>query len=373
MNQLQILSALTIAPCQLTKGYAKQLFNLCKLVKELKELPGYMVLLDNPKGNFELVKELPELVYPEIYNERHRYFDIKKQQDNCKEIYGLFTEWNPIEILHGAGSYKFALPLHNDFYYYFLDLIGAAEIKPVAKIDIVDSITIDSAVFKNMNKAIKFVSKDDLRPAMTCVCLAMDKYKVEVVATDCHRLYQSPIFECSQDAKLNLLISTKDAKELAKMKFADPITEINILKNNQIEIAGKIIDVLDAKFPDYKVVIPEYDTYMEFNKEQFVSNVKQVLPFANKVTSQVTFHLNGSIALNAQDVDFSFESNKEMPYLTKNFVDTDIAFNGKFLLDAMDIFKDKTVKMYSEGQSSKAAIFSNGTDKVLVMPLMINN
>lgn len=372
MNQLQILSALTIASGQFTKGYAKQLFNLCKLVKELKELPGFTSLLNNPIGNVEIVKELPKLL-PENYRHNDSYRDAKQSQWNNKCLYGEFQQWQHIEILHGAGSYKFALPLHNDFYYYFLNLIGAADIKPVAEIDIVDSITIDSAVFKNMNKAIKFVSKDNLRPAMTCVCLAMDKYKVEVVATDCHRLYQSPIFECSQDAKLNLLISPKDAKELAKMKFADTITEINILKNNQIEIAGKIIDVLDAKFPDYKVVIPEYDTYMEFNKEQFVSNVKQVIPFANKVTSQVTFHLNGSIALNAQDVDFSFESNKEMPYLTKNFVDTDIAFNGKFLLDAMDIFKDKTVKMYSEGQSRKAAIFSNGTDKVLVMPLMINN
>ena len=62
-----------------------------------------------------------------------------------------------------------------------------------------------------------------------------------------------------------------------------------------------------------------------------------------------------------------------MPYLTKNFVDTDIAFNGKFLLDAMGIFKDKTIKMYSEGQSRKATIFSNGTDKVLLMPYLINS
>lgn len=372
MNQLQILSALGIVSCHLTKGYAKQLFNLCKLVKELKELPGFTSLLNNPIGNVEIVKELPKLL-PENYRHNDSYRDAKQSQWNNKCLYGEFQQWQHIELLHGAGSYKFALPLHNDFYYYFLSLIGAGESKPAVKVEILDTITIDPAIFKSMDKAIKFVSKDELRPGMTCVCINMEGYKVEVVSTDAHRLFQSAKFECSQAERLQLLISSKDAKELSKMKFTDAITEINILKNNQIEIAGKIIDILEANFPDYKVVIPEYDTYMEFNKEQFVSNVKQVLPFANKVTSQVTFHLNGSIALNAQDVDFSFESNKEMPYLTKNFVDTDIAFNGKFLIDAMGIFKDKTVKMYSEGQSRKAAIFSNGTDKVLLMPYLINS
>ena len=97
------------------------------------------------------------------------------------------------------------------------------------------------------------------------------------------------------------------------------------------------------------------------------------MPYANKITAQVNFHLNGNIAMSSCDVDFSFESNSEMPYISKNFVDTDIAFNGKFLVDSLGIFKDKTVKMFSDGIPTKAAIFTNDTDTVLLMPLMMNS
>jgi len=112
---------------------------------------------------------------------------------------------------------------------------------------------------------------------------------------------------------------------------------------------------------------------MEFNREQMIKNVNKVLPYANKSTNLVSFHLNGQIDLHTQDIDFSFECDATMPYIRKDFKDTDIAFNGKFLNEALSIFKSNTVNMYSEGQATKAAIFTDNTDSVLLMPLMLNN
>lgn len=97
------------------------------------------------------------------------------------------------------------------------------------------------------------------------------------------------------------------------------------------------------------------------------------MPYSNKFTSQVNFHINGSIALHSQDVDFSFECNADMPYISKNIPDTDIAFNGKMLNECLSIFKDSTLKFKTDGKSTQAGIFTNDTDTVLIMPLMLNN
>jgi len=279
-----------------------------------------------------------------------------------------------ISVCTIAGNYRFFVPMDNKFYYEVCDLLKLPyTVKGAENLDVKESIVIETAIFGNLDKAIKFVSKDDLRPAMTGVCVAIENNTAQIVSTDAHRMYYSPLYECSKKEKTQFIIPTDKAKEISKIQFNDSIVEIQVLSENKIIIAGKTIDLIDARFPDYKVVIPEYNTFMEFEKKPFIENVKAVMPFANKVTNQVTFHLNGSISLFSQDVDFGFESAREIPYVSKTFADTDIAFNGKFLVDAISIFKDKNVKMYSEGKSTRAAIFSNGIDNVLVMPLMIGN
>jgi DNA polymerase III sliding clamp (beta) subunit (PCNA family) len=112
---------------------------------------------------------------------------------------------------------------------------------------------------------------------------------------------------------------------------------------------------------------------MTFDRKLMIDKVSNVIKSANKSTNQITFHLNGSIAMKSQDIDFNFSAESNIPYIEKTFPDTDIAFNGKFLINALNIFKDKQVKMYSEGQANRAGLISNDTDTVLIMPLMIHD
>ena len=151
------------------------------------------------------------------------------------------------------------------------------------------------------------------------------------------------------------------------------IITFEILAGDMVRIAGIECKLFtSAKFPDYRVVIPEYEGKMVFEREQFTAGVKKVLPFSNKYTSQIVFHLNGSIGMKAMDVDFAFECEAEMPYQEKTFEDTDISFNGKYLLQIMDTFKkSEQLTMLSEGQPTRAGIFTDGIDTVLAMPLII--
>jgi len=372
MTQLQIISELKLdSKNYLVKPYAAKLLCLFKLVNELEKLDGFKCELIGERGNLELVNELPELVR-DSYRTNESFREAQRQQDNCKRIYGLFEQWQKIVISHNGGTYSFPFPMNNSLYNVFLGLAGESVRESKKDAVIVNSIAIDSSILKAFGKAVKFISKDDLRPAFQHILIDCENYKVEIVATDCHRLFRSEAKECSQKERVKLLVSEKSAKEISKIKCTNNETEIHILENNKIAIEGHTFDLFtDANYPDYRVVIPEYETYMEFDKDTFVRNVKTVLPSANKCTSQVTFHLNGSISLNACDVDFGFESNAEMPYINKNFIDTDIAFSGKFLLDTCGIFKDDTLKFYTAGKSTQAAIITNNKDMVLLMPLML--
>jgi len=372
MTQQQILTGLKLNSDQLTKKYAGKLVLIFNLINELEKLEGFKVSLSSEIGNVDMVKALPELVYPENYNERNKYFELKRQQDNCKEVYGLFEQWVNISVSHNKGCYTFPFPVNNVFYDKFLGMAGMQVNEVKKDVFIKETIILDAAILKSFSKALKFISKDDLRPAMQCVLIHCNEGKATLVSTDAHKLYQSQKFDCSQNNDTKLLISESDAKRLSKIKPLHDVIELHILlDDNQIMIDDEIINLVDARFPDYKVVIPEYETFMEFEKDSFVKNIKKVIPYANKSTSQVNFHLNGSIALHTQDVDFSFECDADMPYISKNFIDTDIAFNGKFLLETCSIFKDKTLKFYSEGKNTRAAIISNGNESVLLMPLMI--
>lgn len=339
-------------------------------------LAKVMTFLQGVQGDIvsaELVADNVEMGFGATYEMKPTGYNFERER--VEVLSGMKMPFAKLAITTKTGNYAFAIPNGNSFYYAVCDIIGikyevleSAEEKPI------DTVTISAKALPSLAKAAKFVSQDMLRSSMTAVCLDMEKGKLQVVATDAHRLYTSEKTDCSQTERLQILISAKDAIKLAAIKTAEDQVQIHILTGDKISVLGMVISLVDtfgAKYVDYRCVVPEYSTFMVFDKKQFINNVKQVIPTANRSTSQINFHLNGSIAMTTQDIDFAYEAGNEMPYITKTFEDVDIAFNGKMLLECLSIFKEKEVSLYSDGKAKKAAILSNGIDNVLIMPLMI--
>lgn len=330
-------------------------------------------LLENTISELEnSINELREskemLVMCEATRLHELTFSITEMRNELKLLTGC-----KIMIETKQGMYAFYLPIDNTFYYEVCRLLNIeCSIKGIVKQDkeILNTITFDKTAFKAMATACKFISRDDLRPAMQHICLTFENNTLEVVATDAHRLYYSKKVQSSQSEKLQLLISEKTAKELSKVKGEG---ELHILANGEIMVNGNVYSTFEGRFPDYKVVVPEYTAAMVFDRVKFIDNCKKVLPYANKSTGQITFHLNGSIAMHTEDVDFSFECDAAMPYVSKEFQDVDIAFNGKLLTECLSIFKEKNIKMYSNGKNTHCALFTNDVETALLMPLMLNN
>jgi DNA polymerase-3 subunit beta len=250
--------------------------------------------------------------------------------------------------------------------------------------DDTNSFTMPSgALITAINKTLFAVSNDDLRPAMTGVYFELSKDAVQFVATDAHRLvrYRRTDVRCPRN---DSFIAPKKPLNLLKNALPDNDEELTISYNNNhlfvtLGSTQLICRLIDARFPDYKVVIPTDNPYkLIVNKADFQSALRRVSVFSNKSTNQVALSISGSeLQLAAQDVDFSFEGNERMS-CQYDGTDLQIAFNAKFLIEMLNAADSDEVKV-ELSTSTKAGIIKpieqgEGEDLLmLVMPLMLNS
>ena len=117
-----------------------------------------------------------------------------------------------------------------------------------------------SALVTAINKTIFATSTDDLRPAMTGVFCELDKKGLQCVATDAHRLVRYKRTEVKCPKSDSFIVPRKP---LSLLKAAIPVTDEEItvsynnnhlfVKHGSTQMSCRLID---ARFPDYKVVIP---------------------------------------------------------------------------------------------------------------------
>ncbi len=253
--------------------------------------------------------------------------------------------------------------------------------EPVA--DTATSFTMpSSALVTAINKTLFAVSSDDLRPAMTGVYFELNETGITCVATDAHRLvrFKRTDVNCP---KADTLIVPKKPLNLLKSALPNNEDELKISYNsNHLFVSHNgtelVCRLIDARFPDYKVVIPVDNPYkMTVNKNDFQNALRRVSVFSNKSTNQVALSISGSeLQLASQDVDFSFEGNERMS-CRYDGEDLQIAFNAKFLIEMLSAADTDEVTIELSTPTKAGIIKPTETEEneellMLVMPLMLN-
>ena len=233
-----------------------------------------------------------------------------------------------------------------------------------------------------INKTLFAVSNDDLRPAMTGVYFELDKKSLTTVATDAHRLVRYTLKEVSCPKKDSFIVPKKPLT-LLKGSLPDYEDEISISYNNNhmfvnhgtVQLSCRL---LDARFPDYKVVIPAENPYqMTINRQDFQSALRRISIFSNKSTNLVTLTISGSeLQLTAQDIDFSQEGNERMS-CQYDGEDITISFNARFLIEMLGSTNSEEVRLELSTPSKAGLIKPVETEEneellMLAMPLMSN-
>jgi len=239
-----------------------------------------------------------------------------------------------------------------------------------------------SALVTAINKTLFAVSNDDLRPAMTGVYFELNKDYVQFVATDAHRLVRYKRTDASAP-KADSFIVPRKPLNLLKAALPTNDDEITIsynsnhlfVKHGTTQMSCRLID---ARFPDYKVVIPADNPYkMIVGKGDFQGALRRVNVFSNKSTNQVVLNISGSeLQLAAQDVDFSFEGNERMK-CNYDGEDLAIAFNARFLIEMLNAADSDEVRLELSTPTKAGIIKPTEPDDneellMLIMPLMLN-
>ena len=239
-----------------------------------------------------------------------------------------------------------------------------------------------SALITAINKTLFAVSNDDLRPAMTGVFFELNKDYLQCVATDAHRLvrYKRTDVSCP---KADSFIVPKKPLNLLKSALPSNDDEITInynsnhffVRHGTTQMSCRLID---ARFPDYKVVIPANNPYkMTVSKSDFQGALRRVSVFSNKSTNQVALNMSGSeLQMVAQDIDFSFEGNERMK-CQYDGEDITIAFNARFLIEMLNAADSDEIRLELSTPTKAGIIKPTETDDneevlMLVMPLMLN-
>lgn len=237
------------------------------------------------------------------------------------------------------------------------------------------------ALIESISKTLFAVSSDTLRPAMTGVFFELNPEGITFVSTDAHRLVQFRRNDVAPPQSDGFVVPKKPLQQLRGTLPADETAlELSYNGSHLFVNTGRMsmsCRLIDARFPDYKAVIPQDNPYkLTVNRNDFISALRRVSVFANKTTSQVVLEITGnSLQLFAQDIDFSYEGKESLP-CSYTGEDMKIAFNARLMVEMIANMDGDDVQL-ELSTPTRAGIFrplettDSEEELMLLMPLMV--
>ena len=208
---------------------------------------------------------------------------------------------NSIKINHKKGNLSLPTFDVNDF------------VKPNFEKD-GDSIKLNSSsLLPIIVSANKFrLSKDDLRPIMSCINMNVTDKIIEISASDMMSLYSSPIElgESNPNFVLNLTdVSIAPLKNM--LEHCSEVTIINGERSFTIKSDDAMLSAVkvEGRYPNVKSVIPQYEncTRICVNVKEFTNAVKRCSMNADKSASIVTIESKTTsfVEVSSNDIDYN--------------------------------------------------------------------
>lgn len=228
---------------------------------------------------------------------------------------------------------------------------------------------------KYLAKASHAASHDELRRSMNGVFFEIKNGEFKVVSTDGHRLVKitKKNFDYEGD-KLSMLVPIKTCQMITRLfkgaaKAADvkseevteDLTEVSSDSDsgslvviyfstdflqctyNNITITSRLID---DTFPNYESVIPtDNEKKLKVERIPLVSSVKRSIIMSDQVTNRTSFNITGNeLKVKSANNEFGTDSEETVECIfTGDEEEFEIAFNGKYLLDAMQQFESNDI------------------------------
>jgi DNA polymerase-3 subunit beta len=255
--------------------------------------------------------------------------------------------------------------------------IDAEDFPPIPAVSGGPSFSIPAAVLKEAISEVVFAAApDDTRPVLAGVLLKMTGGKLTLAAADGFRLAVREVDLPEGGPELQMIVPAKTLSEVARLLSdgADDQVAINTTPNGnqvyfafgQTEITSRLID---GQFPDYQRIIPpDAKTKVELSTVDFLRATRAAAVFARDNSNIVRLECSpskddaelavGSVLVKSTSAEMG--DNEGTLDATVNGDETQIAFNGRYLRDALEAIGTPKVRLEITGPSSPGIIRPSG-------------
>ncbi|MCL6638579.1 MAG: DNA polymerase III subunit beta [Firmicutes bacterium] len=238
-------------------------------------------------------------------------------------------------------------------------------------------LSLPAATFKDAVRKVVFAaSQDENRPVYTGIMLEIQNNKLNLVATDTHRLACFTMdIEGDPVADINLIIPGKTLNELVKVIADSETVEISFPRNQVLFSAGKISFIsrlIDARFPNYRQVIPaSFISRIRINTRDLLDATDRASLLAMDKSPIVKLDI-GREVLSVRVATEAGRVNEEVPVQFAGDP-LQVAFNARYLSDALKAVGTGEAELDFTGPLSPSIIRPAGTDNYfsLILPVRV--
>src|SRR5260221_362141 len=262
--------------------------------------------------------------------------------------------------------------------------IDAQEFPPVLVTNLEGAVQINVGDFREMIHQVVFAaSTDEARPVLMGVLVQVDKDKLTMAAADGFRLsVRKAVLSTPALVPVSAIVPSQALKELARVATdaEEPIYMVLPKGRGQVVFRVKDVEVvsqlIDGTFADYQQIIPrKYNSRTLVSTASLLKACKQAEIFAREGSNVARFNIktaNGEMQPSEVEISATSEETGKNETIVEATVDGSgvlIAFNVKFLREALEVIKTPNVALETSAANAPGVVRPVGDDNFL--PLII--
>jgi DNA polymerase-3 subunit beta len=264
--------------------------------------------------------------------------------------------------------------------------IDAQEFPPMPVPDFEGAVQINVGDFREMIHQVAFAaSSDEARPVLMGVLVQVDKDKLTMAAADGFRLsVRKAVLSTPSATPISAIVPAQALKELARVatEGEDPIYMVIPKGRGQVVFRVKDVEVasqlIDGTFPDFQQIIPRsYKSRTLVSTSSLLKACKQAEIFAREGSNVARFNIKTAQSdMQPSEVEITATSeetgkNETIVEATVDGSGLLIAFNVKFLREALEVIRTPNVALETSAPNAPGVVRPVGDDQFLhvIMPM----
>jgi DNA polymerase III subunit beta len=264
--------------------------------------------------------------------------------------------------------------------------IDAQEFPPLPVPDFEGAVQINVGDFREMIHQVAFAaSSDEARPVLMGVLVQVEKDKLTMAAADGFRLsVRRAVLSMPAAASVSAIVPAQALKELARVASdgEEPIYMVMPKGRGQVVFRVKDVEVvsqlIDGTFPDYQQIIPRsYKSRTLVSTASLLKACKQAEIFAREGSNVARFNIKtaqGEMQPSEVEISATSEETGKNETIVEATVDGGgllIAFNVKFLREALEVIRTPNVALETSAPNAPGVVKPVGDDQFLhvIMPM----